>query len=125
MGGRTGAGKGYYDGETLSNTGLVRGVVVSISTPIENVDFIRGISLSSYSERGKGGKELSDHLDTVFQIAGIGIVVAMIHTILRQMGKEDFAHWVTLVGFGVVLFMVAVLIQELFQTIKNVFLFRP
>ncbi|WP_149453243.1 stage III sporulation protein AC [Pasteuria penetrans] len=68
---------------------------------------------------------MSDHLDTVFQIAGIGIVVAMIHTILRQMGKEDFAHWVTLVGFGVVLFMVAVLIQELFQTIKNVFLFRP
>lgn len=67
---------------------------------------------------------MPDYLDSVFQIAGIGIIVAMIHTVLKQMGKEDFAHWVTLVGFGVVLFMVAMLVQDLFQTIKNVFLFR-
>ncbi|MDN4593290.1 stage III sporulation protein AC [Polycladomyces subterraneus] len=65
------------------------------------------------------------NVDAVFQIAGIGIIVAMIHTILKQMGKEDWAHWVTLIGFVVVLFMVAMLIQDLFQTIKNVFLFRP
>lgn len=45
------------------------------------------------------------HLDSVFQIAGIGIIVAMIHTVLKQMGKEDFAHWVTLFGFVVVLFI--------------------
>jgi stage III sporulation protein AC len=64
------------------------------------------------------------HLDSVFQIAGIGIIVAMIHTVLKQMGKEDFAHWVTLFGFVVVLFMVATLVEDLFQTIKNVFLFR-
>lgn len=64
------------------------------------------------------------NVEAVFQIAGIGIVVAMIHTVLKQMGKEDFAHWVTLFGFGVVLFMIAVLIQDLFQTIKNVFLFQ-
>lgn len=64
------------------------------------------------------------NVDTVFQIAGIGIIVAMIHTVLKQMGKEDFAHWVTLVGFAVVLFMVVMLLQDLFTTIKNVFLFR-
>jgi len=64
------------------------------------------------------------HLDSVFQIAGIGIIVAMIHTVLKQMGKEDFAHWVTLFGFGVVLFMVAMLIQDLFSTIRNVFFLR-
>lgn len=64
-------------------------------------------------------------VEAVFQIAGIGIIVAMIHTILKQMGKEDWAHWVTLIGFVVVLFMVATMIQDLFQTIKNVFLFRP
>lgn len=28
-------------------------------------------------------------VNTIFQIAGIGIVVAMIHTVLKQMGKED------------------------------------
>jgi stage III sporulation protein AC len=64
------------------------------------------------------------NVDTVFQIAGIGIIVAMIHTVLKQMGKEDFAHWVTLFGFGVVLFMIVMLLQDLFTTIKNVFLFR-
>ncbi|WP_028775620.1 stage III sporulation protein AC [Shimazuella kribbensis] len=64
------------------------------------------------------------NVDTVFQIAGIGIIVAMIHTVLKQMGKEDFAHWVTLFGFGVVLFMIVTLLQDLFTTIKNVFLFR-
>jgi stage III sporulation protein AC len=64
------------------------------------------------------------NVDAVFQIAGIGIIVAMIHTILKQMGKEDWAHWVTLIGFIVVLFMVAMLIRDLFQTIKNVFLFH-
>ena len=63
-------------------------------------------------------------VNAIFQIAGIGIIVAMIHTILKQMGKEDWAHWVTLIGFIVVLYMVASLINELFQTIKNVFLFR-
>jgi len=64
------------------------------------------------------------NVDTVFQIAGIGVVIAMIHTILKQMGKEDWAQWVTLIGFIIVLFMVATLIRDLFQTIKNVFLFH-
>lgn len=63
------------------------------------------------------------NVDAIFQIAGIGIIVAMMHTVLKQMGKEDYAHWVTLIGFIVVLFMVVVLVEDLFQTIKNVFLF--
>ncbi|OYD09838.1 stage III sporulation protein AC [Paludifilum halophilum] len=64
------------------------------------------------------------NVDAIFQIAGIGIIVAMMHTVLKQMGKEDYAHWVTLIGFIVVLFMVVMLVQDLFQTIKNVFLFH-
>lgn len=63
-------------------------------------------------------------VNTIFQIAGIGIVVAMIHTILKQAGKEDWAHWVTLIGFIVVLYMVANFIQDLFIKIKSVFLFQ-
>ncbi|EGK14322.1 stage III sporulation protein AC [Kroppenstedtia eburnea] len=63
------------------------------------------------------------NVDAIFQIAGIGIIVAMLHTVLKQMGKEEYAHWVTLIGFIVVLFMVVVLVEDLFQTIKNVFLF--
>jgi len=51
-------------------------------------------------------------------------VVAMIHTILKQMGKEDIAHWVTLVGFIFILYMVATFLNDLFQQIQRVFLFR-
>lgn len=63
-------------------------------------------------------------VNTIFQIAGIGIIVAMIHTILKQAGKEDWAQWVTLIGFIVVLYMVANWINDLFQRIKTVFLFQ-
>jgi stage III sporulation protein AC len=63
-------------------------------------------------------------VNTIFQIAGIGIIVAMIHTILKQMGKEDMANWVTVIGFVVVLFMVVRLLNDLFQEIKTIFLFQ-
>ena len=60
----------------------------------------------------------------LFQIAGIGIVVAMIHTILKQMGKEEYAQFATLVGFIIVLIFIINGISDLFQQIKSVFLFR-
>lgn len=63
-------------------------------------------------------------VNSIFQIAGIGIIVAMIHTVLKQAGKEDWAHWVTLIGFIVVLFMVTNHIYDLFQKIRSVFLFQ-
>lgn len=63
-------------------------------------------------------------VNAIFQIAGIGIVIAMIHTVLKQMGKEDMAHWVTLIGFVVVLFMVVGMLSKLFQEIKTIFLFQ-
>ena len=57
----------------------------------------------------------------LFQIAGIGIIVAMIHSILKQMGKEEIAQVVTLVGFIIVLFIVLNGLADLFQQIKSVF----
>lgn len=63
-------------------------------------------------------------VNAIFQIAGIGIIIAMIHTVLKQMGKEDMAHWVTLIGFVVVLFMVVSMLNDLFQEIKTIFLFQ-
>lgn len=63
-------------------------------------------------------------INAIFQIAGIGIIIAMMHTVLKQMGKEDMAHWVTLIGFVVVLFMVVRMLNELFQEIKTIFLFQ-
>jgi stage III sporulation protein AC len=62
-------------------------------------------------------------VNTIFQIAGIGIIIAMIHTVLKQMGKEDIAHWVTLLGFIIVLFMIIRMLSELFREMKAMFLF--
>ncbi len=60
----------------------------------------------------------------LFQIAGIGIIVAMIHTVLKQMGKEEYANWVTLIGFIIVLFIVVNNLAQLFTQIRSVFLFQ-
>ncbi|MNR22371.1 Stage III sporulation protein AC/AD protein family protein [compost metagenome] len=63
-------------------------------------------------------------VNAIFQIAGIGIIIAMIHTVLKQMGKEDIAHWVTIVGFIIVLFMVIRKLDGPLQEIKTIFLFQ-
>ncbi|MEQ6376479.1 stage III sporulation protein AC [Bacillaceae bacterium S4-13-58] len=60
----------------------------------------------------------------LFQIAGIGIIVAMIHTILKQLGKEEIANFATLVAFIIVLLIVLNGLSDLFQEIKSVFLFQ-
>lgn len=59
----------------------------------------------------------------LFQIAGIGIIVALIHTILKQMGKEEIAQFATLLGFIIVLVIVINSLSDLFNQIKSLFLF--
>lgn len=59
----------------------------------------------------------------LFQIAGIGIIVALIHTILKQMDKEEIAQFVTLVGFIIVLIIVINRLSDLLEQIRSVFLF--
>ncbi|SFA44912.1 stage III sporulation protein AC [Parageobacillus thermantarcticus] len=63
-------------------------------------------------------------VDVIFKIAGVGIVIAFLHTVLDQMGKKEYAQWVTLLGFIYILFMVASIVSDLFQKIKDVFLFQ-
>lgn len=62
-------------------------------------------------------------VSVLFQIAGIGIIVALIHTILKQMGKEEIAQFATLIGFIIVLYIVINGLADLFNQIKSVFLF--
>ncbi|MCR8964992.1 stage III sporulation protein AC [Brevibacillus halotolerans] len=63
-------------------------------------------------------------LTPVFQIAGVGFIIAIIQTVLKASGKEDIAQWATLVGFIIVLFMVAHYLGDLFTEVKRVFLFN-
>ena len=60
-------------------------------------------------------------LDLLFKIAGVGILVSVIHTALKQAGKEDMAHLCTLAGFTIVLFWVVQLLGQLFTTVQSVF----
>lgn len=72
---------------------------------------------------GKGVLFMLADASVLFQIAGIGIIVALIHTILKQMDKEEIAQFVTLVGFIIVLVIVINSLSELLEQIRSVFLF--
>jgi stage III sporulation protein AC len=62
-------------------------------------------------------------VDLIFKIAGIGILVSVIHTVLKQAGKEEQGQLATLAGVVIVLMMVIGLINQLFTTVKDVFRF--
>ncbi|NCU16789.1 stage III sporulation protein AC [Pallidibacillus pasinlerensis] len=63
-------------------------------------------------------------VDVIFKIAGVGIIVAFLVTILDQAGKKEYSQWVVLIGFIYILFQVATIVNDLFQKIKSVFYFN-
>lgn len=60
-------------------------------------------------------------IDLIFQIAGIGIIVAVMNMILSRSGRDEQALMITIAGLVIVLFMVVNKIAELFETVKTVF----
>jgi len=60
-------------------------------------------------------------VDLIFQIAAIGIIVAVLNQVLIRSGREEQAMLTTLAGLIVVLFMIISQISNLFDTIKSVF----
>ena len=61
-------------------------------------------------------------LDIIFKIAGIGILTAVLHSVLKSVGKEELAGLATLSGLAVVLYMVIDLLSELFVHVRAVFM---
>ena len=61
-------------------------------------------------------------IDIIFKIAGIGILTAVLHSVLKSMGKEDQASRAALAGLAIVMFMVIELLAELFTYVRTVFL---
>ena len=51
----------------------------------------------------------------IFKIAGVGIVIAFINTLLEQINKKEYSQWVTLFGFIYILFMVIVLVTMIMK----------
>ncbi|HLS52938.1 MAG TPA: stage III sporulation protein AC [Tissierellaceae bacterium] len=60
-------------------------------------------------------------VDLIFKIAGIGMVTAVLHTVLAKSGKEEYAYLATLVGIVVVLGVVINLVSKLFDNVKVLF----
>lgn len=61
------------------------------------------------------------NIDLLFKIAGIGILVAVLHQILNKAGREDQAMMTTLAGMIIVLTIVIKEINTLFETVRTVF----
>lgn len=61
------------------------------------------------------------NVDLIFQIAGVGIIVAVLNQLLVRAGREEQALLTTIAGLIVVLLMLTQEIGRLFETIKQIF----
>lgn len=59
----------------------------------------------------------------IFKVAAIGIIVAVLNTLLVRSGRDDQAMLTTLAGVIVVLTMLVPQIKELFSTVRDLFSF--
>ena len=57
----------------------------------------------------------------IFKIAAIGIIIAVLNTLLVRSGREDQAMLTTLAGVVVVLMMIIPYVRDLFSTVKDLF----
>ncbi|MBQ8807840.1 MAG: stage III sporulation protein AC [Clostridia bacterium] len=60
-------------------------------------------------------------VDLIFQIAGVGIIVAVMNVLLSRSGRDEQALMITIAGLVVVLMIVVTKIGQLFETVKTVF----
>ena len=60
-------------------------------------------------------------VDMIFQIAAIGILVAVLNQVLSRAGRDEQAMMTTLAGLVVVLMMVVQEIADLFALVKTLF----
>lgn len=60
-------------------------------------------------------------VNLIFKIAAIGIIIAVLNTILTRSGREDQAMLTALAGVIVVLMMLIPKISELFKTARELF----
>lgn len=61
------------------------------------------------------------NVELIFQIAGIGILTSILHALLKQAGKEEYAFIVTLAGVAIAFIMVLQVLVQLLNEVKDVF----
>ena len=60
-------------------------------------------------------------ITVVFQIAAVGILVAVLNQVLKGAGRDDQAMMTTLAGLVVVLFWIISYISDLFGAVQTLF----
>lgn len=60
-------------------------------------------------------------LDTLFQIAGIGVLTTVVAAILKRAGREELATLSTVAGLAIVLSMVVSLVADLLTQVRTIF----
>ncbi|MCI7813687.1 MAG: stage III sporulation protein AC [Lachnospiraceae bacterium] len=60
-------------------------------------------------------------VNIIFKIAAVGILVSVLTQVLKHSGREEQAFLTSLAGLLVVLFWILPYIQQLFETIRQLF----
>ena len=60
-------------------------------------------------------------LDTLFRIAGIGLLTTVVAAILKRAGREELATLSTVAGLAIVLLMVVSLVADLLTQVRTLF----
>lgn len=63
------------------------------------------------------------NVEIIFKIAAIGILITVITQILKKSDRDDIATFVSIAGLIIVLTLVIDMVNDLFNTIKNIFNF--
>lgn len=59
----------------------------------------------------------------IFKIAAVGILVSILCQLLKNSGRDDLGHLVSLSGLLVVLFWILPYVLDLFEAMQNLFEF--
>lgn len=57
----------------------------------------------------------------IFKIAAVGILVSVLCQLLKNSGRDDLGHLISLSGLLIVLFWILPYVLELFETMQNLF----
>ena len=60
-------------------------------------------------------------LDTLVQIAGIGVLTTVVAAILKRAGREELATLSTVAGLAIVLLRVVSLVADLLTQVRTIF----
>ena len=61
------------------------------------------------------------NITIIFKIAALGIIVTVLGQVLKHSGRDEQAFLLSLVGFISVLIWVVPYVNQLFQTMENLF----